>query len=699
MLPMWVPTNGTAKATPAGPSKKTSKTSRLWKRPSQNRWSRGAAATKERPASPVCSCFPSSDWVRDCGAAESGLTQPDPFAAGRSEKAKPVRFQSIEAASGYNARMKMQQVLPLVALLVTACSTEPKYDPASCETITGFALAECTASVARLHADCLETSDALCEDADGDIVAAFDDLRADVNASCETADLLDEAAAARLAGLVAACDQEATSLVGRVAGGPHAAVWAAASDSDRECLATALSASIEQVEQSTISFMACADQACSDATVANARAPLQDVTVIEVEEACPALAGLIALDPSQLVHNNAGQVDCIAAMGRPDIDDLGLTCGPSAAEFDVPRGQWSQVVVDGERWGTLCGDRTDYAFWIRPAPEGSPIDKVLIGLEGGGVCVFADDCGPKLERSPELFSALDNEEPLPLAIASDDPNESPFSEWTQVYLPYCNQDVFAGGGVDEDLGGGLVLPRYGSINARAAITMVRNWMWRTIEDDPTRPEGFRADQVQALIGGWSAGSYGTLYNYHWVLDDLGWARTTAFPDAGLALDNEQPLGVRALGLVKIPLWGTLPYLPPYCFSGDCALASVLTEALAPRLLSVPEQQMLLLTNQIDDIQAGDSYFTSREGFLNALRSTYCDTKDLNGVAWYLTSVEASVHVVTLRTELWNGSVGGMVMKDWMAQAAISGEVVDIYAEEANFMDLVPGTTPFPCAVD
>ena len=110
--------------------------------------------------------------------------------------------------------------------------------------------------------------------------------------------------------------------------------------------------------------------------------------------------------------------------------------------------------------------------------------------------------------------------------------------------------------------------------------------------------------------------------------------------------------------------------------------------------------MLLLTNQIDDVQGADAYFTSRESFVNVLRQTYCDTKDINGVAWYLTSVsEESVHVVTLRSELWGGSVGGMVMRDWMARAAIDGETVASYAEEADFVDVVPGVEPFPCDVD
>jgi hypothetical protein len=37
---------------------------------------------------------------------------------------------------------------------------------------------------------------------------------------------------------------------------------------------------------------------------------------------------------------------------------------------------------------------------------------------------------------------------------------------------------------------------------------------------PRHRQGYRADGVKALFGGFSAGSFGTLYNYHWVLDDL-----------------------------------------------------------------------------------------------------------------------------------------------------------------------------------
>ena len=79
------------------------------------------------------------------------------------------------------------------------------------------------------------------------------------------------------------------------------------------------------------------------------------------------------------------------------------------------------------------------------------MDNILIGLQGGGVCVFEGDCSAKLQSAPDLFEAM-NDQPYEIDITSNDPSESPFANWTKVYLPYCTQDVFIGGGVDEDLG-------------------------------------------------------------------------------------------------------------------------------------------------------------------------------------------------------------------------------------------------------
>ena len=215
----------------------------------------------------------------------------------------------------------------------------------------------------------------------------------------------------------------------------------------------------------------------------------------------------------------------------------------------------------------------------------------------------------------------------------------------------------------------------------------------------------------ALFGGWSAGGYGALYNYHWFLDDLLWPRTAAFPDAGGALDNDRPFGVALLGALKIPVengWGMLPNLPPYCLEGDCAVGPVLYNALSPRLKQVPEQQMLITSNPYDDTQRRDAFFTGpaepseedwRAVWINKMRSDYCDTRDLNGIHYYYTSVpDESLHVVTLREELWLGSVDGEVMSDWFLRAVTEPDTLESRVEEANFVNDIAGAMPYPCEV-
>ncbi len=588
----------------------------------------------------------------------------------------------------------------LLLLLLIACKSDPsKSGTTPCDTAAILALRSCVTAVSDAHGACLASGDSLCAADDPTTSTALDDLRSTVLSTCSTDDLLDRSAADYAERLVFACEQNAEMLVGRVAGGPHAAVWANADADTRECLESARDALTGMVEIAVVDYSVCLGQpGCTESTVNDARDGVENVTTIEINADCPNLGDWLPTSAAELVARSAQQADCLAITARPEAAELGAHCGPSEVDFDAPRGEWTQVVFEGGEHGTRCGDGSDYAFWIRPAPEGYPLDNVLIGLEGGGVCVFNDDCAARKAAYPELFSALDNTPPEGVGgIASTTGDDSAFANWTHVFLPYCTQDVHAGGGVDEDLGS-LVVSRYGAVNARAAVTQVRDWMWREIDNDPSRPEGYRPDNVHALFGGWSAGSYGTLYNYAWMLDELGWPHTTAFPDAGLALDNGEPLGVRALGALKIPEWGTLPLLPPYCFEGDCAVGTIIAEALSPRLLREPEQQLLMLTNQIDDIHAGDSYFSSREGFLNAVRAAYCDTRDLPGIAWYLTGAPESTHVVTIRDELWSGTVDGVVMADWFAEATSGGAPVSSHADEGEFVSLVPGTEPFPCSL-
>lgn len=592
-------------------------------------------------------------------------------------------------------------LLPLLmGTVLLGCTGEPEPAPAeetsSCLAEVPSALQTCFSSVSEATAACYDSTDAPCEAGDASVEAALSALDSQVQSVCADADfnlLTSQALSERLQ---VACQSEADSLSWRTYGGPQGAVWPLAEDGSRACLSAAHQAARQLVDASMEVIRSCLSSSdCDTGSVSAERDALASTALDVISAACDDLGGLIAVTPQTYVDRAVTQVDCMTATAYPDVGDLDLKCGPGHVQFEAPRGEWTQVVVDGDEWGTLCGDGTEYAFYINPAPEGAPLDRVLIGLQGGGVCVFEEDCTAKFESNPGLFNAQDDEV-FSAGIVSDDPNVSPFSDWTRIYLPYCTQDVFAGGGVFESLGD-LQLPRYGAVNARAAIQMARDVIWKEL--DETSEVGFRPDNVVAVFGGWSAGSYGTLYNYHWMVDDLQWPRTVAFPDAGLALDNGELLGVLGLGQIKIPAWGALKYLPPYCFTGDCAVGPNLLNALSPRLKTVPEQQIMLLTNPHDLVQMYDAYFTDEAYWINKMRQDYCSTRDLPGVSYYFTSVsDESIHVVTLRDELWLGEVDGEVMRDWLWRAVTEPDTVQNRVEEANFVKDFPGVKPFPCNV-
>jgi len=588
-------------------------------------------------------------------------------------------------------------LLPL-ALAVAACSDSAQPPLRTCASEAPAALRTCVSEAGEAIAACRAAGGGACGAEDPGVAAALSTVESRAEVACGTGGFgtLDpDAVPGRLR---ASCLAEASSIAWRTYGGPQAAAWSAADDDDRDCLASAHDTARRLVDDSLEAIAACATPgACVSEALAARRGELEGAARAEIDAACPELSSLVAVDSTTYVARAARQADCIAATGHPDASGLRLACGPDPEAPSAPRGEWLRIPVDPERWGARCGDGSDFSFWVRLAPAGSRLDRVLVGLQGGGVCLFEDDCKARLASSPGLFTAADDDpRSLESGIASNDPAESPFADWTKVYLPYCNQDVFAGGGVVEKLGS-VEVPRFGGVNLRAALEITRNLLWR--EMDAAGGAGYRADEVVALFGGWSAGGYGTLYNYHFLIDDLLWSRTAAFPDAGLALDNGSILGVRGLGPVKIPAWGTRNNLPPYCFTGECSVGTTIARALAPRLRQVPEQQMLLLSNQKDETQRRDAFFDSEAQFVNTMRRTYCETKDLNGIHYFLTSVSAeSVHVVSPRPNLWNAAVAGETMRDWVLRAIEQPDTLESRAEEGDFVRVIPGVEPFPCAV-
>jgi hypothetical protein len=506
--------------------------------------------------------------------------------------------------------------------------------------------------------------------------------------------------------LQAQCRADASSLASRTFGGPQGAALAAQDAAGKGCLSTLHTETSKVLVGQAKAQNGCVDKQrksgnCDTAKGDEKIAKLEAKALEQIGAACGTTAGLatkIAIETPEYLARAAAQARCLTAMAHPDPAPLALDCGPRDGLIATPPGTYVQVVLNPAESGAVCGDGSSYAFWIRMAPTGNPLENIVLQMQGGGVCIFDSDCGGV---SADLFEAL-SDPPETTGIMSNDPMVSPFANWTKVYLPYCTQDVFIGGGTTSNFPS-VTVRRFGSINTRAALRYVRDVLWREL--DATTADGYYPDKIRMLFGGTSAGGFGTLYNYHYVLDDLQWAHTAAWPDASLALDNGQPLGIATLGVLLTsaapPLgWGSLPYLPPYCFASDCGVGPVIYAASAPRLKAVPEQQFLVLSNQVDNTQVSTTFFPDLTTWINTMRQSYCDTAGTNGLHYFLPAITASTHVISTRETLFTSqAVDGIIMRDWLAQAMTAPNTLVDAVEEGTLVTDYPGVNPFPCAID
>jgi Pectinacetylesterase len=499
-----------------------------------------------------------------------------------------------------------------------------------------------------------------------------------------------------------ACRGEAMALAARSFGGPHGAAYAAA-PIGRACLEDAQRTAAGVIDRAFKLTARCVLAArrgrTCDVAKTEARIDASEAAArVRIEAHCPALQNLVALDPATFVARARAQARCLLATALPDTAPWTLDCGPRSAVPVPPRGTPTRVILDEATWGTRCGDGSPYVFWIRLPPAGQPVENVVVHLQGGGVCVFEDECAGV---SSGLLRATDNTYPEG-GILSNDPGTSPFASWTKVELPYCTQDLHIGGGATSDFPSRTV-HRFGGLNVRAALRWVRDALWAEL--DATSPEGYRPDRVRVLFTGTSAGAYGVAYNYHWVLDDLRWPRTTAVPDSGLGLDNGELIGIGSLGffvlLNEMPpiAWSARTLLPPYCFAPTCGVGPVLLAATAPRLEMMPEQQVLSVSNQVDSTQVATTFFDTTAQWIDALRTAYCATQGLPGLHYFMPANPASIHGIVASTPRFTTMAsGGVVIRDWLADAvAAPGAVVD-RVEEGGLVG-TQGAMPFACPVD
>ena len=603
--------------------------------------------------------------------------------------------------------MRMLLVVPLVLAAVHAgAATQAQ----KCEKTVVTQVLSCVNNVGGRMRKCYLKTGAGCAAADAGIAKAVAGLEKKILKACPdaaTVQAVGYGAAVTPAGLAARaveiCKGDPASVAARTFGGPQAAVLAAADADETKCLDNASKEALKLIKKTAGLYAGCIAKA-HKGKVCNVAKTLDEVdtaagkTTDKVSAKCADLKALIGLNAQVYAARAAEQARCLTAAAHGDPGPLSLDCGPRPAVTVPARGTWVNVTLDEATWGSRCGDGSSYAFWMRLAPEGNPAEKVAVDLQGGGVCIFEQDCQGVQNGSPGLFRADDDGQPGG-GYMSDDPGNNPFANWTRVFLPYCTQDVHIGGG-RQSIFPAQTVNRYGAINVRAALRYVRDVLWQELA--ATEAEGYRPDRLTVMFAGESAGAFGVQYNYHYLLDDLRWVHTTAVPDAGLALDNGEPVGVATLGAViqleANPIgWGTLPYQPPYCIAGNCGVGPVLQIATSARLKAVPEQQILNVSSQYDDTQVDTTFFDTAVAWINECRESFCENRDLNGVRYWMPAETAPYHTILRTPSRFNTTTaGGVTVAQWLADAMANPDAVVSQVDEGTLVADYPGVHAVTC---
>jgi hypothetical protein len=234
-----------------------------------------------------------------------------------------------------------------------------------------------------------------------------------------------------------------------------------------------------------------------------------------------------------------------------------------------------------------CSQGTPYSFW---AKEGDPT-KLAVIFGGGGACWTGETCALHGKSSYRPFAGLQDGPSDGGGVFDTDNPENPLADYTIVYLPTANGDVFLGDSVttyDVPAMGGqpagkINILHKGYDNAAAAL----DWMFKTYLDPKT-----------VAVMGWSAGAIASPIFTHIVAQHYPNASVTHFADGG---------GAYRVGEKLAPLfksWGTANVLKKVRGFDDLSMDGLSLEDLYIRAAELhPEITFHQYNERHDDVQA------------------------------------------------------------------------------------------------
>jgi hypothetical protein len=213
--------------------------------------------------------------------------------------------------------------------------------------------------------------------------------------------------------------------------------------------------------------------------------------------------------------------------------------------------------------GAMCRDGSPLGIYVR---YGS-VNKLMIYLEGGGVCISPHFCDHNPANMNQVFpgGSLNGESfsgslatqsglqaPYSDGIFDETNSANPFQNWSEIYVPYCTGDAHIGtnpnGNVPNDLGFATTQHFVGHLNMQLFVSRIVP-TFNTVE--------------QVVLTGSSAGGIGAGLNYGMVQDAFGSVPVTLIDDSFPPFTGTGYI-TPCLQQLSDGLWGLTAGLPSDC---------------------------------------------------------------------------------------------------------------------------------------
>ena len=174
----------------------------------------------------------------------------------------------------------------------------------------------------------------------------------------------------------------------------------------------------------------------------------------------------------------AGAESAPAPASSPAVAAANRTWADTARPLATLDRGWNRIPG---REGTGCAEETDTTFVFRVRP-GVP-DKVLIFLNGGGMCWKGADCDPRGKPTYTTNADSANDASVRSGIFDVNNDANPFREYTMIFVSYCTGDAHVGSRTVEyeSKGRTFSIRHIGNDNVEGVL----DWLYSTVRHPRT----------------------------------------------------------------------------------------------------------------------------------------------------------------------------------------------------------------------